>query len=100
MPNECGRIIRCRWNLGDTKIISVCRVGIANDGGAGGAKASQGAKNHKFFAITLPENARERGHVATRPTKALSLVVFLSSEGVVNLPQSVFLELMLLRRWQ
>jgi hypothetical protein len=33
-----------RKNLGDTKIISVCRVSKANDGGAGGAKASQGKK--------------------------------------------------------
>jgi hypothetical protein len=65
-----------------------------------GAKASQGAKNHKIFAITLPENARERAHVATRPTKAHRLVVFFTSEGIVNLPQSVFLGLMLLRRWQ
>jgi hypothetical protein len=65
-----------------------------------GAKASQGAKNHKIFAITLPENARERVHVAIMPTKVLRLVDFLSSEGVVNLPASVFLGSMLLRRWQ
>ena len=87
-------------DLGDTKIVSVYRVSIANDGGAGEAKASQGAENHKIFAITLPENARERAHVATRPTKALRLVVFFTSEGIVNLPQSVFLGSMLLRRWQ
>ena len=87
-------------NPGDTKIISVCRVSIAYDGGAGGAKASQGAKNHKFFAITLPENARERDHVATRATKVLPLVVFSTSEGIVNLPPSGFLESLLLRSWQ
>ena len=41
-----------------------------------GGKADQGAKNHKIFAIVLPENARERAHVAIRPTKALRLVDF------------------------
>ena len=65
-----------------------------------GAKASQGALNHKFFVVAMPENARERAQVAIRPTKALRLVDFFTSEGVVNLPQSVFLGSMLLRRWQ
>jgi hypothetical protein len=46
-----------RGNPGDTKIISVCRVSIAHDGGTGGAKASQGARNFKFFVVALPENA-------------------------------------------
>ena len=65
-----------------------------------GVQASQGARNHTIFVITLPENARERGHVAARQTKTLRLVVFLTSEGVVNLPPSGFLESLLLRRWQ
>ena len=42
-----------------------------------GAQASQGARNHKFLMVALPENARERAHVAIRPTEALRLVVFL-----------------------
>ena len=55
-----------------------------------GVQASQGARNHTIFVITLPENARERGHVAARQTKTLRLVDFLTSKGIVNLPQSVF----------
>jgi len=50
--------------------------------------------------ISLPENARERDHAAIRPTKALRLVVFLTSEGIINLPASVFLGSMRLGRWQ
>jgi hypothetical protein len=50
--------------------------------------------------ISLPENVRERDQVATRPAKALRLVDLLSSEGIVNLPTSVFLESMRLRSWQ
>ena len=44
---------------------------MANGSGAAEAKASQGARNHKVFVILLPENARERDQVATRPTKTL-----------------------------
>ena len=44
-------------DLGDTKIISVCRVSKANDDGAGGSKTSQGGRNHKFFVVALPGNA-------------------------------------------
>jgi hypothetical protein len=65
-----------------------------------GTKAAQGARNRKFFVVALPENAWKRDRIAIMPTKALSLVDFLSSEGVINLPQSVFLGSMLLRRWQ
>jgi hypothetical protein len=65
-----------------------------------GAKASQGAKDHTFFVVSLPENARERDQVATRPTKTLRLFDFVASEGVIGLPPSVFLKPMLFRRWQ
>ena len=41
-------------------------------------KASQGARNYKFFVVALPENARKRDHVATMPTKALRLVDLLT----------------------
>jgi hypothetical protein len=50
--------------------------------------------------ISLPENLRERDQVATKPTKTLCLVHFLTSKGIVNLPASVFLESMRLRSWQ
>jgi hypothetical protein len=87
-------------NPANTKIITVCRVSKANDGGAGGAKAPPGARNHSLFVISLPENTRERDHVATRPTKTHRLVDSLTSEGIVNLPASIFLESLRLRRWQ
>ncbi len=102
-PDTLGT--RFYWGHGfssgeDTRIITVCRVGRASRSGAGGGVSISSGKNHTIFAITLPENARERAHVATRATKVLPLVDFSTSEGVVNLPQSVFLGTMLFRRWQ
>ena len=55
--NAAGGVALKGGDLGDTKIISVCRVSKANDDGAGGAKTSQGARNHKFFVVALPGNA-------------------------------------------
>ena len=52
-----------------------------------GTKASQGARNHQFFVVLRPENARERDHVATRPTKTTASLFFLISEGIFNLPE-------------
>ena len=42
-----------------------------------GVKAFQAAKNHTFFVILLPKNARERDQAATRSTFDLRLVDFL-----------------------
>jgi hypothetical protein len=42
-----------------------------------GAKAFQAAKNHTFFVILLPKNAKERDQAATRLTIDLRLVDFL-----------------------
>lgn len=89
-----------REKRADAQIIAVGRVSTANGGGVGGAKGSQESRNHAFFVISLPENVRERDQVATRPAKALRLVDLLSSEGIVNLPTSVFLDSMRLRSWQ
>ena len=61
-----------------------------------GKSISRGKKSHDFRDYA----AEKRGHVAARQTKTLRLVDFLTSEGVVNLPASVFLESTLLRRWQ
>jgi len=41
-----------------------------------GAKAIQRARNHKFFVISLPEKARKRDQVATRPTKTTASLIF------------------------
>ena len=46
-----------RSNSGDTKIISVCRVSGLLTAEREGTKASQGARNHKFFVVALPGNA-------------------------------------------
>ena len=82
---RCGDLERVREHLGeerprerprDTNITSVCRSSKAKDCVAGGMKSPQGARNHSLFVIALPENARERDHVATRPTKAFRLVDF------------------------
>ena len=88
------------WNPANTKMITVCQVSKAKDGGAGGAKAPPGARNHSLFMISRPENTRKRDHVATRRTKTHRLVDSLTSEGIVNSPASVFLESLRLRRWQ
>ncbi len=44
-------------NPGDTKTISVCRVSRLMTAERHGAKASQGARTHKFLVVALPENA-------------------------------------------
>ena len=88
-------------NPRDTKTISVCCESVTlMTAEREGVQASQGARNHTIFVITLPENARERGHVAARQTKTLRLVDFLTSKGIVKLPPSVFFDSLLLRRSQ
>ncbi len=46
-----------RRNPGDTKIISVCRVSRANDGGAGGDKSISRGTESQVFVVALPGNA-------------------------------------------
>ena len=87
-------------DLGDTKTISVCRVSKANDGGAGGCKSiSRGKESQDFRGRAAGKRMRRRSS-GKKANEKPYLVDFSTSEAVVNLPQSVFLESMLLRRWQ
>ena len=87
-------------NSGDTKIISVCRVSIANYGGAGGCKSiSRGTESQVFRGHAAGKRMRTRSS-RSKANVNPCLVDFLTSEGIVNLPQSDFLGSMLLRRWQ
>ena len=81
-------------NPGDTKIISVCRVSKAHDGGARGGTESQ-----VFRGCAAAKRMRTRSH-RDNANESPPPRCFFTSEGIVNLPQSVFLGLMLLRRWQ
>ena len=58
-----------RDELGDIRINSVGRNLAANDGAALGGGSRLGTRNQTIFAVLLPEIARERDEVATRPTK-------------------------------
>jgi hypothetical protein len=85
---------------GDTKTISVCRVSIANDGGAGGCKSiSTGKEPQDFRGRAAGKRMRTRSS-GNKANENPRLVDFSTSEGVVNLPRSDFLESLLLRRWQ
>ena len=57
----------------------------------GGKSISRAKKSHDFREVTAAKRKKRDG-VATRPTKSLRLVDFLTSEGIVNLPPSGFLE--------
>ena len=86
--------------LGDTKIISVCRVTKANDGGVGGCKSiSRGTESQVFRGRAAGKRMRTRSS-GKKANEKPHLVEFSTSEGIVNLPPSDFLESMLLRRWQ
>ncbi len=87
-------------NTGDTKIFLVCRVSTANDDGAGrGESISRSKKSHVFrdLAAGKRKRMRSRRHEADENH---CLVDFFTSEGIFNLPASVFLELRLRRRGQ
>ena len=86
--------------LGDTKIISVCRVTKANDGGVGGCKSiSRGTESQVFGGRAAGKRMRTRSS-RNKANENPCLVDFSTSEGMVNLPPSDFLESLLLRRWQ
>jgi hypothetical protein len=85
---------------GDTRIISVRRVSIANDGGAGGCKSiSTGKESQDFRGRAAGKRMRTRSS-GNKANENPCLVDFSTSEGIVNLPPSDFLESMLFRRWQ
>ena len=94
-------LLGAEWDKpGDTKTISVCRVSKANDGGAGGGKSISTGKESQDFrgrAAGKRKRTRSSGNKAKENPR---LVDFSTSEGIVNLPHSVFLESLLLRRWQ
>ena len=95
-----ARMARAEENLGDTKIISVCRVSKANDGGAGGCKSiSRGTGSQVFRGRAAGKRMRTRSS-GNKANENPRLVDFSTSEGIVKLPQSDFLGSMLLRRWQ
>ena len=86
--------------LGDTKIISVCRVTKANDGGVGGCKSiSRGTESQVFRGRAAGKRMETRSR-RDKANEKPCLVDFSTSEGIVNLPQADFLGSMLLRRWQ
>ena len=85
---------------GDTKIISVCRVSKANDGGVGGCKSiSRGTESQVFRGRAAGKRMKTRSR-RDKANEKPCLVDFSTSEGIVNLPQAVFLGSMLIRRWQ
>jgi hypothetical protein len=103
MSNHFHLILRScpeKDDPGDTKIISVCRVSIANDGGAGGDRSiSRGTESQVFRGRAAGKRMRTRSS-RNKANENPCLVDFSTSEGIVNLPQSVFLGSILLRRWQ
>ena len=64
MSNHFHLILRScpeKDDPGDTRIISVCRVSIANDGGAGGGTSiSRGKKSHDFRDYAAGKRKRTR----------------------------------------
>jgi hypothetical protein len=98
-PNEVA-VVHVIKNPGDTKIISVCRVSTANDGGAGGDESiSRGTESQVFRGRAAGKRMRTRSS-RNKANENPCLVDFSTSEVVVNLPPSDFLESMLLSRWQ
>ena len=87
-------------SFGDTKTFSVCRVSKANDGGVRGGKSiSSGTESQVFRGRAAGKRTRTRSS-GNKANENPCLVDFSTSEVVVNLPPSDFLESMLLRRWQ
>ena len=65
-----------------------------------GGQSLHRERNHTLFVISLPKIARECVGKSATMTKTRRRVDFCTSEGLLNLPASVFLELMRLRSCQ
>ena len=93
------------WNLGygiegTLESLRVGRVSKANDGGAGGDESiSRGTESQVFGGRAAGKRMRTRSS-RNKANENPCLVDFSTSEAVVNLPPTVFLGSMLLRRWQ
>ena len=80
--------------------MTVCGVSTANDGGAGGDKSiSRGTESQVFRGRAAGKRMKTRSR-RDKANEKPYLVDFSTSEGIVNLPPTVFLGSMLLRRWQ
>ena len=93
------------WNLGygiegTLESLRVGRASKANDGGAGGDESiSRGTESQVFGGRAAGKRMRTRSS-RNKANENPCLVDFLTSKGIVNLPQSVFPRSMLLKRWQ
>jgi hypothetical protein len=65
-----------------------------------GVKASQKARNHMFFLILAAGKLKRTRSSHHDADENACLVDFFISERIFQLPPSIFLESMLLRRWQ